>query len=101
MSQGSQCAAQKRYRVSESAPKLSRGMQEPAPSRSVLYFPRVTYVGVITMKTLLSTLALTLALGFTVPAFAGDVTQAKNAADCEKAGGTWDAATNACSEKKM
>jgi hypothetical protein len=53
------------------------------------------------MKTLLSTLALTLALGFTVPAFAGDVTQAKTAADCEKAGGTWDAATNACSEKKM
>ena len=53
------------------------------------------------MKTLLSTLALALALGFTMPAFAGDVTTAKNAADCEKVGGTWDAATNKCSEKKM
>ena len=53
------------------------------------------------MKTLLSTLALALGLGFAMPAFAGDVTTAKNAADCEKAGGTWDAAKNACSEKKM
>jgi hypothetical protein len=55
----------------------------------------------IAMKTLLSTLALALALGFGMPAFAGDVTTAKNAADCEKAGGTWDAAKNVCSEKKM
>ena len=53
------------------------------------------------MKTLLSTLALALALGSAMPAFAGDVTTAKNAADCEKAGGTWDAATSKCSEKKM
>ena len=53
------------------------------------------------MKTLLSSLALALALGFAMPAFAGDVTQAKNAADCEKAGGAWDAAKNVCSEKKM
>ena len=58
-------------------------------------------VGVLAMKTLLSTLALALALGFALPAFAGDVTTAKNAADCEKAGGTWDAAKNVCSEKKM
>ena len=53
------------------------------------------------MKTLLSTLALALAIGFAMPAFAGDVTTAKNAADCEKAGGAWDAAKNVCSEKKM
>ena len=52
------------------------------------------------MKTLLSTLTLILALGFAVPAFAGDVTTAKNAADCEKAGGTWDAAKNVCSREK-
>ena len=52
------------------------------------------------MKTLVSTFALALALAFTGPAFAGDVTTAKNAAD-GKAGGTWDAAKNACSEKKM
>jgi hypothetical protein len=53
------------------------------------------------MKTLVSTFALALALAFTGPAFAGDVTTAKTEADCQKAGGTWDAATKACSEKKM
>ena len=52
------------------------------------------------MKTLLSTLALALALGFAVPAFAGDVTTAKNAADCEKAGGTWDAARTSAQRKR-
>ena len=51
------------------------------------------------MKTLISTFALALAIAFTGPAFAGDVTQAKNAADCQKAGGMWDAQANACSAK--
>ena len=53
------------------------------------------------MKTLLSIFALTLALAFTGPAFAGDVTAVKTEADCKAAGGMWDAATNTCSEKKM
>jgi hypothetical protein len=53
------------------------------------------------MKTLVSTFALALALAFTGPAFAGDVTTAKTEADCQKAGGTWDATTKACAEKKM
>jgi len=53
------------------------------------------------MKTLISTLAVALALAFTGPAFAGDVTTAKTQADCEKAGGMWDAKTGTCSEKKM
>jgi hypothetical protein len=53
------------------------------------------------MKTLVSTFALALALAFAGPAFAGDVTTAKNQADCEKAGGMWDTATKVCSEKKM
>ena len=53
------------------------------------------------MKALVSVFALALALAFTGPAFAGDVTAAKNQADCEKAGGTWDASTNVCSAKKM
>jgi hypothetical protein len=54
------------------------------------------------MKTFVSMFALALALGFTAPTFAGagDVTKATNAADCEKAGGMWDASTNKCSEKK-
>ena len=53
------------------------------------------------MKTLVSALALTLALAFTGPAFAGDVTKATDKASCDSAGGTWDAATKVCSEKKM
>jgi hypothetical protein len=53
------------------------------------------------MKTLLSIFALTLALTFTGPAFAGDVTAAKTEADCAKAGGTWNATTKLCEEKKM
>ena len=52
------------------------------------------------MKTLISIFALTLALAFTGPAFAGDVTAAKTEADCTKAGGVWDAATNTCAAKK-
>ena len=53
------------------------------------------------MKTLISIFAVTLALAFTGPAFAGDVAAAKTEADCAKAGGTWNAATNMCEEKKM
>jgi hypothetical protein len=51
------------------------------------------------MKTLVSTFALALALAFTGPAFAGDVTTAKNQVDCEKAGGMWDAQAYKCSAK--
>jgi hypothetical protein len=53
------------------------------------------------MKTLISTFALAMALAFTGPAFAGDVTTAKNQADCEKAGGNWDAQTYKCSAKQQ
>ena len=53
------------------------------------------------MKALISTFALALAIAFAGPAFAGDVTKAKNEADCTKAGGTWDATTKVCAEKKM
>jgi hypothetical protein len=52
------------------------------------------------MKGLVSILALALALAFTGPAFAGDVTAAKTEADCTKAGGVWNAATNTCAAKK-
>ena len=50
------------------------------------------------MKTLISTFALGLALAFTGPAFAGDVI-AKDAANCQKAGGLWDAQSYKCSAK--
>jgi hypothetical protein len=62
---------------------------------------RETQQGVHSMKTFISTLALAVALAFTGPAFAGDVTTAKTQADCEKAGGMWDATNSKCSEKKM
>jgi hypothetical protein len=55
----------------------------------------------MSIKALISTFALALAIAFAGPAFAGDVTKAKNEADCTKAGGTWDATTKVCSEKKM
>jgi hypothetical protein len=53
------------------------------------------------MKTLISTLAVVLALAFTGPALAGDVKAAKTEADCKKAGGEWDSKMNMCMEKKM
>jgi hypothetical protein len=53
------------------------------------------------MKTLISSLALALALAFSGAAFAGDVSTAKNQADCEKAGGIWNAETSLCSTKDM
>ena len=54
------------------------------------------------MKTLVSVLAVAVAVAFTGPTFAaGDVTKAKTAAECAKAGGIWNAATNTCTAKKM
>ena len=52
------------------------------------------------MKILISTFAVALALAFTGPAFAG-ATAANTEADCAKAGGTWNATTKMCEEKKM
>jgi hypothetical protein len=51
------------------------------------------------MKTLISMFVVALALAFTGPAFAGDVTKATTKADCDKAGGVWDDAAKKCSEK--
>ena len=51
------------------------------------------------MKSIMSLLALAVALAG--PAFAGDVKTVKTEADCKKAVGMWDAATNTCAEKKM
>ena len=53
------------------------------------------------MKTLVSMVALILALAVTGPSFAGDVTKATDKASCDKAGGTWDDTAKKCSEKKM
>jgi hypothetical protein len=55
------------------------------------------------MKTIVSALALTIALAFSGTAFAEDVIQdaitAKTQADCDKAGGMWDADANLCSSE--
>jgi hypothetical protein len=50
-------------------------------------------------KLVAAILALGLAVAFTAPTFAADVTTAKTKADCTKAGGIWDAKTSKCSKK--
>jgi hypothetical protein len=52
------------------------------------------------MKTLISTLTVALALAFTGPAFAG-ILDAKNKAECEKAGGVWVEKDHKCGAKKQ
>ena len=51
------------------------------------------------MKTLISAIAVAFALAVAGPAFAGDVSTAKNQADCEKAGGVWNADSSTCAKK--
>ena len=46
------------------------------------------------MKNFVLTVAFGLVVAFTTPAFAGDTE-----ADCQKAGGTWDAKTKTCTNK--
>jgi len=55
----------------------------------------------IPMKSLVSTIAFTLAVAFAAPAFAGPETAPANQADCEKAGMKWNSATSTCQEGKM
>ena len=52
------------------------------------------------MRTIAYALALALGVAFNASAFAGDVTMAKTKADCDKAGGMWDATTNTCTAKQ-
>lgn len=51
------------------------------------------------MKGLISIVALALALAMAGPAFAGGVSAAKNKADCDKAGGVWNAESSTCAKK--
>jgi hypothetical protein len=53
------------------------------------------------MKILIATFAVTLALAFTGPAFAGNVKAAKTESDCRMADGHWDKMNKRCDEKKM
>jgi hypothetical protein len=50
-------------------------------------------------KVVAAVVALGLAVAFTAPTFAADVTTAKTKADCTKAGGTWDAKGKTCKPK--
>ena len=50
-------------------------------------------------KVVAAVVALGLAVAFTAPAFAADVSKAKTEADCTKAGGVWDAKAKACKAK--
>lgn len=51
-------------------------------------------------RLLLVFIGLTVATAFAAPAFAG-IHDAKNKADCEKAGGTWIDKDNKCGAKKQ
>jgi hypothetical protein len=51
------------------------------------------------MRTIAYALALALGVAFATSAFAGDVSTAKTKADCDKAGGIWNASTNTCKSK--
>ena len=60
----------------------------------------LTNGGDVVMKKLVSAIvALGLAVAFTAPTLAADVTTAKTKADCHKAGGMWDATAKACKPK--
>ena len=50
-------------------------------------------------KLVAAVLALGLAVAFTAPTFAADVSKAKTEADCTKAGGVWDATAKKCKPK--
>ena len=52
------------------------------------------------MRSITYALALALGVAFAASAFAADVTAAKTKADCDKAGGVWDATTNTCVAKQ-
>jgi hypothetical protein len=53
------------------------------------------------MKTLVTILAVAIAVAFTVPAFAGNPgSTITNKEDCEKAGKVWDDAGKKCVEKQ-
>ncbi len=51
------------------------------------------------MKTFVSMLAVAAAIAFTSPAFAQDAAP-NNQADCEAAGGMWNADTSTCAAKE-
>ena len=53
------------------------------------------------MKTLIWTVSVTLALAFTDPAFAGDVTKATDAISCHQANGIWYDTAKKCSEPPL
>jgi hypothetical protein len=52
------------------------------------------------MKSIVSILAMLIAIAFTAPAFAGPGSTPTNKEDCEKAGKVWDDAGKKCVEKQ-
>jgi hypothetical protein len=52
-------------------------------------------------KVVAAIVAIGIAVAFTAPSFAADVTTAKTHSACTKAGGMWDAKTKSCKPKSM
>ena len=53
------------------------------------------------MKIFISIFAVTLALAYTGPVFAGDIKNAKSEQDCVREGGTWNDMSKTCTKNKM
>jgi hypothetical protein len=75
-------------------------IEKAVPPRGTHFIPpnaefevRCVCTGRKPMRTIAYALALPLGVAFATSAFAGDVSMAKTKADCDKAGGVWDAST--------
>ena len=80
--------------------KLKRGGPSETKSRPAEFSPVVYCKGREPMRSITYALALALGVAFAASAFAADVTAAKTKADCDKAGGVWNATTNTCAAKQ-
>ena len=74
---------------------MSVPVSMPMPVTVPVMAPREKNV----LKTFISIFAATLALAFTVPAFAGDAAAKKAEEQCQKDNGNWDAKSKTCSGK--
>jgi hypothetical protein len=77
---------------------FSGGLKQNGALRSLGFV--VFCIGREPMRSIAYALALALGVAFAASAFAADVTTAKTKADCDKAGGVWDATTNTCMAKQ-
>ena len=86
--------------ASHSTRDRSRCSRNATPQDTFICGGLVQRNGENSMKILISTLAMAIALAVTGPAFAGPGSTITNKEDCEKAGKVWDEAGKKCVEKQ-